>query len=1609
MAVNDAYEAWHGVPLEVAAAGVLANDSVTAPSGGSAGPLTAELLYSAAHGTVSLNSDGSFIYQPYNGYLGPDQFQYVAKSDIVEPAYPSGYWYHTVTSDPATVFLQVTPPLLPSGPGALISEPAAGHSEFPRPFEQGLSLPEQATSGHANYGPFWATNQTGNVEIRHRVAPGHDIRYDSTTDQRHVILAADTVFSGHGAIPDKIAASATMGGMNSATVYYSTTGLADGDVLRFSLEIDAQSLATGYYPYTITITSTFGLDEVSQAYSGGQAVINRDQSEFGPGWTLEELDRLVIGADGVLYVFGDGTTGWYTGVNGTLLSPAGPLNSTTLVHNTDGTYTLTNKYGYQSKFTSAGLLTAHVDPNGNAYQYAYNTDDISRITDPFGRFIDFENTSGKVTKVTDFAGRVTVPAYNATDGRLETITDPDPDGGGSKPAATTTYGYGASRLLLSTVTDPLARATTIVYGRTMRLSQATRPDNHPLNFVPSQILGLVDLSTGVGTSANPAPLYKVQPFSAWSDPTGETFSYLADRYGFLIWKSDAAGNVTHFERDPHGRLTRLTLPDPDAGGPNTSPVTEYTYDAKGNVTHIVYPDGTWEDYAYSPAWNRPTSFTDRRGHSTTFTYHPDNGNLLTATDALGNVTTYVYYMLADGLPGLLKSVTLPIPAQGKNAATIQYSYDTKGRLIQITNVDGTERHLTWDPLADHLETVTNDHAPSVLPADYKTTVYDFDNLDRPRSITLPDPDAGGPLTTRVFAFDYDRAGRLVTQSETADSLTATTSYAYDPLDRLHAVTYPNPVDGGVTGGPHVEYTYDTVGRLLTQTDALGGVTHYDYNAAGRATLVTYPDPDGAGGQPAPDTHYGYDNLGRVTSMRDPTERLTTYAYDDVLRKVTVTDPAGGVTTSTYDPVGNLVSLRDPMLNTTSFVYDNLDRLTTETNQLGKSRSYGYDNVGNLIRATDRNGLIRKFDYVPGRDSATGYYPQHENWYQADGTTLTRTITYAYDATYNRLQTAADPDASYTYFYDALGRVNAVNNAGTPGAPNVFLLQTYDSFGRRNDLKAIVNSTADFWNTYAYDRLGRMTRVTQDGWGGNTVADKRVDLAYNAAGQFTTISRYANLTGTQLVAQSNYGYDLAGRLTNLDHVKGTTTLASYLWGLDAAGRVVTESSADGPTTYGYDNAGQLASASRTSETYAYDVAGNRTGGDYLTDPNNRLLRDSAYTYQYDDEGNRTKRTSRADQSSVEYSWDHRNRLTRVTYKNAQGQTTKTFDYTYDVFDRRIAKEADDDGNGTIDRAERYVYDGQHIVLEYNGAGALAHRYLYGPVVDQVLADEDPTGGVDWLLADRQGTIRDVVEYDAQLDVTNLVDHIAYNSFGKILSQTNPSKTPRFTYTGREWDADAGLYYYRARWYDPESGRFVGEDPLGFAAGDVNVQRYVGNSPVNFTDPSGLSGGSGGGSGGGNYGVAPAPSTSWAPTGFWDSLGGSVVSVGLGWKGIYQQVTGDPEYMNTYQDAYNRSPLGQTKDSSGGYYYGTRGGLTLATVSVTAAAAVGTVEVTCLANQPILVEGVSMGGKMGSGGIFQIRPTGRPPIGRLDLHPIKPGGWRIPHIDSPPAGLHHWPWQ
>jgi RHS repeat-associated protein len=461
--------------------------------------------------------------------------------------------------------------------------------------------------------------------------------------------------------------------------------------------------------------------------------------------------------------------------------------------------------------------------------------------------------------------------------------------------------------------------------------------------------------------------------------------------------------------------------------------------------------------------------------------------------------------------------------------------------------------------------------------------------------------------------------------------------------------------------------------------------------------------------------------------------------------------------------------------------------------------------------------------------------------------------------------SSDPDGAIQYWYDNLGRTTKTVQTVEGLTPSVELRYAYDSAGNCTSLMAYLGGVYNSANVYNgdYDNLNRLRRVYQAG-AGATVTPKVAYFTFDALDRLTVINRgeYDDQEGWNWVVLDSYAFDADSRMTGLTHLKGATTLASYTWSYDRASRPSGfTSSLDGTAGYGYDSGGQLTTADydyQTDEAYSYDANGNRTNSGYDTDPNNRLASDGVYNYDYDSEGNRTKRTNISTGAVTEYTWDYRNRLTSVTERAGGVGTaaTKVVEYKYDPDDRLVGKTLDPDGAGEEEATEEYyAYDqtpfwtrgdseGSQMLFRFTGPNTadLADRYLWAPVVDLLLSDEKLTGpstpgDIYWTLGDNLNTVRDIARYNPSTDTTTIVNHRVYDAFGKLTSETNGAVDLIFAFTGRLFDESTGLQNNLNRWYDPTVGRWLSEDPIGLAP-DANPYRYVNNAPTYTTDPNGL---------------------------------------------------------------------------------------------------------------------------------------------------------------------------
>jgi RHS repeat-associated protein len=875
---------------------------------------------------------------------------------------------------------------------------------------------------------------------------------------------------------------------------------------------------------------------------------------------------------------------------------------------------------------------------------------------------------------------------------------------------------------------------------------------------------------------------------------------------------------------------------------NAAGWVDTTTDPRGIVNKSIYDSlgrTVINIAAYDPTVSGGAPTNDQN-QTTVYSYDPAGHTTLMIAYLPGTIheTEYVYGVTtAQGSTinsnDLLRTIELPDPTTGLASTSaddqISYTYNAAGETLTTTVQTGTIQTIGYNVLG---RTISS-------------------------SLSTPDS-SGSPVTT----YAYDTLGDMTGMT---DPLNHTTNYQYDSLGRQLAVIQPSP--DGIAARPTTTYAYDADGNVTSMTDANGNTTTYTYDLLNRQTSMTAPDPDGSGPSVAPVTTYFYntgttgngmqvtDPLGNLTGATPALHTVTTVS-DDFGRISQVIQPspdgiaAQPTTTYTYDRDGNQLSITDPSGNTTSYTYDDLNRQITNTTTYGTQTSI-YDASNNLISYTDRDGRTKTYTY-DALDRRT-----QENWLNSSSVVI-NTINYSYDTT-GRMTGTSDSDSSTAYTYDDLNRVTSetLTLAALSSQPVTFT-RNYDLANRQTLLSTSVGGTDDLLNHYSYDNINRLTSVQQAdmadaitaGWitspgtyTANTLTQKRSDFGYSALGQYTSISRYAGLSTSSLVASTSDSYDYMNRLTGITHTvntSGTPTTISYAFTFDANSRITQMVNADGTSNYTYDNNGQLLSNSLSTESYTYDANGNRTSADgtsYGT-PNadNQVSNDGTYTYTYDNEGNRITRTSIATGQVDTYTWDFRNRLTDVVTKTSGGTTLQSVHYTYDTLNRRIG-ETVRNGSGTVTLAENYVYDGSNLLLVLNASsGAVTQRFLNGANANEVLAQETvSTGNTNWALTDQVGSIRDVVDNGTGHAI---LDHIVYDSFGKVTSQTNSTYAMRMGYTGMVEDADSGLYYDYARYYDPATGEFINQDPLDFAAGDENLYRYVGNKPVDDTDPMGL---------------------------------------------------------------------------------------------------------------------------------------------------------------------------
>lgn len=841
--------------------------------------------------------------------------------------------------------------------------------------------------------------------------------------------------------------------------------------------------------------------------------------------------------------------------------------------------------------------------------------------------------------------------------------------------------------------------------------------------------------------------------------------------------------------DPNGRITSIT----NTSGRITA-ITDpmgrtytITYNGSHHITAITDPLGNAWQYTYN-SYGKMLTKRDPLNRTTTYTYDSTNrtARVLTATDPEGKVRTMSYTergttTITEKDGGLWTYTYDPIytvvtAKTDPLGYTTTYAYDNKRNLIKKTEHDGSYTSYTYDA-NNNLLTTTDPLG--------NTTTYTYNSLNLVLSVTDP--------KSAVTSYTYDTTGNLLTVTEPSGAVTSfvydtkgnptsitdsrgkITTLAYDTHNNLTSVTDPLS---------HVtSFTYDAVGNLLTSTDPLSNVTQYTYNGLNQRTQMT--DPLGNV------TQYLYDFMGNIERITDAASNATNYAYNYRGQATQITDALNNITQMTYGPTGcgtcggaeKLTSLVDALSHNTTYTYDTAGRLVAETDPLSRATAFTYNSKGNLVSKTKPDGRTITYVYDAADRLLEKHYPDS-------------TVAYfSYDQNGN-MTGASNQNISYTFSYDSNNRLTGVTDSNSRTVS-----YQYDLAGNRTSM----TSPENLITTYTYNDVGRLTGIA------NFMGS--FGLSHDNAGRRTGLT-YPN------GASAAYTYDANGNLTRVRHLdSGLTAFSDVNYTYNNLNNRSVRTDTQGSASYTYDAISRL-TVNSLGENYSYDAVGNRLTGPLATDTmtydaGNEQLNINSILFTYDLNGNRNQKTDSG--TVTTYTYDDENRLIQVTVG------TDVFTYAYDPFGRRISKTI----NGVT---TSYVYDQSAIIAAYDGSGNVIARYTHGLNIDEPLAVQQ--GTVNYFHhADGLGSIVALTNASG-----SAVQTYSYDSFGNTTISDGISQP--YAYTAREYDTETGLYFYRARYYDPRAGRFLTKDPIGFAGRDVNLYAYVGNNPIIFADPLGL---------------------------------------------------------------------------------------------------------------------------------------------------------------------------
>ncbi|MDQ2085630.1 PKD domain-containing protein [Herbivorax sp. ANBcel31] len=856
--------------------------------------------------------------------------------------------------------------------------------------------------------------------------------------------------------------------------------------------------------------------------------------------------------------------------------------------------------------------------------------------------------------------------------------------------------------------------------------------------------------------------------------------------GKMKTETDFKGNITTYSYDESGRLTSAT------NGEGSTLLTEF--DALDNVISEYDAGGNKTSYTYDSRGNVISS-TDPKGNTAYFKYN-ENDKLIEEIDTKGNITTFEY----DAEDRLIKTTD----SMGYTSETV---YDKAGRALSVTDAQGNITEFTYDRAGRLLsETVE----------DYGTTTYTYYKNGKLKTIT----DAMGNTTTyyydsawrvngienakgRITTFSYDLYGNVLSET---DPLGSTTNYTYDVLGNMLTEEDAN---GNVTEyeydensnlikvtdalGNNTEYVYDKEDRLVEVIDAKGNSTKMEYNLAGDLAKLT----DARGYS----VEMEYDELGNMIKTKDAYGvEVLNATYDEMNNLIAFEDALGKKVVNNYDSLGRLVEVIDELNRKTHYSYDEMNRIVSVIDPLGGESKQTFDYMDNLTTLTDPNENVQTFEYdVLGRlitettaiGSTMNYGYNSLNLLTSMKNGREQETTYKYDDA-DRLVSFTDEDGTVEYVYDKNDNILEVTDE------NGTIQREYDALNRVTKYKDFNGNSIE----YSYDSVGNLVALTYPG-------GRIVRYEYDETGRLLKVIDWEDRV-------TNYEYDNNGRLVKTIRPNDTVFTITY----NKAGQIVQQKDVDkhgniiNQYDYTYDEVGNVTVEESSNEPGA-PVINNAT---MTYDKGNRLITYNGNEIKYDEDGNMTYGPLNGEM--VDFTYDSRNRLITA------GDT----EYEYDAENNRTA------------------------VIE-NG---LRTEYVNNPhaVLSQLLISKDSEGNETFFIyglglighEEDNGTYR-AYHYDSRGSTTAITDSdgvvtdtYEYAPYGELIRREGDTDTP-FLFNGRDgvMTDDNGLYYMRARYYNPEIKRFINQDVLQGNIMDgrsLNRYAYANGSPISLVDPFGL---------------------------------------------------------------------------------------------------------------------------------------------------------------------------